>query len=95
MDRGRTPAHPLIHSGCPLLNLVHIDFEFIFRKTYEKLIIYLFFEEKYQEKQVLLYIFSNKQQNPTLTKFERRTIFWAHFSWARLFNRPGVAGAVL
>ena len=47
VDRGRTPAHPLIHSGCPLLNLVHVDFEFVFRKTYEKLIIYLFFEEKY------------------------------------------------
>ena len=65
MDRGRTPAQPLIHSGCPLLNLVHIDFELIFRKTCEKQIIYLFFEEKEKEKKVEFYIFSNKQQNST------------------------------
>ena len=62
MTLSQTPDNPLIHSGCPLLNLVHIDFEFIFRKTYEKQIIYLFFEEKYQEKQVLFYIFvTNKK----------------------------------
>ena len=69
MDRGQTPVHLLIHSGCPLLNLVHIDFEFVFRKTYEKLIIYLFFEEKYREKTSFNLYFCNKQQKPTLTKF--------------------------